>query len=114
MDRIIYSTEFYCKLCEKPAKIDLHSTDSSFTVTDKIKADVLEWGQHYHWVDNHQICAICGKFVDTDKKELDLIQVEVMQGDVHPLYTKWDTYPERGLLTVHKECSKKMFAKATG
>ena len=113
MGPVIYTTEFYCKVCEKPSQINLHSNDN-LPITDKVKEDVLMWGQHYHWVDNHQLCAICGKFVRTGvgTNELDLIQNEVMRGDVHPDYIKADIHPDRGLLTVHKECAQKMFAQA--
>lgn len=114
MEPIIYSTEFYCKLCKLPTKINLHSAESNFPITDKVKEDVLTWGQHYHWVDNHQVCAICGKLVRTGEgtNELDLIQTETMRGDVHPLYIEWDIHPDRGLLTVHKDCAQQMFAEA--
>ena len=111
MKEVIYTTEFPCKVCEKPARINLMSDDPDFPVDDKVKAEVLEWGQHYHWVDNHQLCAICGKFVQTGvgTNELNLIQTEVMQGDVHPDYIKATIHPDRGLLTVHSNCSKEMF-----
>lgn len=113
MNPVIYSTEFYCKVCEKPAKINLHSDDPDFPVNDQTKKEVMSLGQHYHWVDNHQLCAICGKFVRTGDgiHELDLIQNEVMQGEIHPDYIKAEIHPDRGLLTVHKECSKQMFAE---
>ena len=43
--------------------------------------------------------------------ELDLIQNEVMRNEIHPDYIKADIHPDRGLLTVHKECAQKMFSE---
>jgi len=115
MKQIVYSTSFYCHRCENDTTINLFSDDSDFEITEEVKKETESWGKHYHWVDNHQICAICGELVETrgDKHDLDLIQTEVMRGAVHPLYLKWELNPDRGLLTVHKECSKKMFSDST-
>ncbi len=112
MKPIIYTTEFYCKVCDKPAKINLHSDDQDFPINDQTKKEVMSWGQHYHWVENHQLCAICGKLVHTGDgiHELNLIRSEVMRGDVHPDYIKADIHSNRGLLTVHVDCSQEMFS----
>ena len=110
---IVYSTEFYCKRCKKPSAIHLYSEDPDFPITEKVKKEVEDWGKHYHWVHNHQICAICGELVESGKGDLNLIQTEVMLKDVHPLYIEWERYPDRGLLTVHSGCADKMFSEAT-
>lgn len=106
---IVYSTEFFCFRCKKPAIINLYSDDPSLELTDSFKKEVEGWGKHYHWVDNHQICAICGELVVSGSEELNLIQTEVMLSDVHPLYIEWNKDPEHGLLTVHNTCSQAMF-----
>jgi hypothetical protein len=109
---VVYTTKFDCYRCKAPVTIRLLSDDSNFQITDRVKEEVDYWGKHYHWVDNHQICAICGKLVVGGSGELDLIQTELMLRDnIHPLYLEWELNPDRGLLTVHKACSKKMFAE---
>lgn len=113
MKALVYSTDFYCKRCKARSPINLYSDDSNFKISERIKDEVEYWGKHYHWVRNHQICAICGNLVVGGKGELNLIQTEVMQQeDIHPLYIEWEKNPERGLLTVHKACSEKMFVEA--
>ncbi len=114
MDSIIYSTEFDCKLCKKPATINLYSKDNLLAITDDVKDEVLQWAQHYHWIQNHQVCAICGELVRSGEgtNDLDLIQTETIRGDIHPRYIQWQTNPDRGLLTVHSDCSKRMFSPA--
>lgn len=108
MQKIIYTSKFYCELCKQERPIHLYgSTDSSFT--PDYEDELIDWARHFHWTDNHRVCAICGKLVHSG--ELELI---VNDGKVHVHNEYTDEYKkiEQGdqfghLLIVHEDCLRR-------
>lgn len=37
--------------------------DSTFPINKDEEKEAQEWGEHFHWVDHHRRCAICGELV---------------------------------------------------
>lgn len=108
MQQIIFTTKYYCELCKKEQVVHLYgNTDSSFTKDDE--PELIEWARHFHWIDRHRICAICGKLVVSG--ELDLA---VNDGgiNIHSAYTDHYRNIQQGdqfgsLLIVHENCIQK-------
>lgn len=102
MAEIIYRGKFYCPICKRDIAVPLLG-DPSFEINEQVRQDVKQWGKHYHWIDNHRCCAICGKLVKSDDLELLVDDGSVM---VHEAYNEEYKKPTRGLLIVHKECAE--------
>lgn len=107
MQRIIYTAKYYCELCKKEQTVHLYGEyDSNFTADEE--PELIDWARHYHWIDNHRLCARCGKLVLSG--ELDLA---INDGgfQIHKDYT--DHYEKvrprekpGPLLIIHSNCVK--------
>ena len=107
MQRIIYITKFFCELCNADIPAHLYGdADSSFTPEDE--PELIDWSRHFHWTDNHRVCAVCGKYVGGEDLELLVNDGKVR---IHEAYTDEYRKIERGekfgpLLIVHESCIK--------
>lgn len=105
MQEIIFTTKYYCELCKTELAVHLYGTqDSSFTPQNE--PELIEWAKHFHWIDNHRVCAICGKIVKSGNIELVVNDGRV---DIHRNYTAEYKKVEKGdkfgyLLISHKRC----------
>lgn len=105
MQQIIYTSKFYCELCKKDLPIQLYGDhDSSFTASDE--PELIDWAKHYHWIDYHRVCAICGKLVLPGELELAINNGSIQ---IHTDYTDEYEKVKRGnefgsLLIVHEAC----------
>lgn len=107
MQQIIYTSQFSCELCNKNLPVQLYGDrDSSFTAGDE--PELVDWAKHYHWIDYHRVCAVCGKLVLSGDLELALNSRAIK---IHEDYTdeykkvKWgDQFGH--LLIVHEACIK--------
>jgi len=103
MMRIIYKTKFYCKFCKKDIPLDVYGTDDSTSKENEFEKEVKEWGEHYHWIDCHRRCALCGELVVPGDLELLVNDGKIK---IHEKY-QTQTY-ERAhkgqLLIVHEKC----------
>lgn len=114
MQQIIYTTKYYCELCKKELIVNLYGEhDSNFTADDE--PELIEWARHFHWIDNHRVCALCGRLVVSE--ELDLAENDGSI-QIHEDYT--DHYEKvnpkekfRQLLTVHVACIKECIDKTS-
>lgn len=76
------------------------------------KNEAKEWGEHFHWCDNHRRCAICGNLVQSGKQDLlgglNLL-VNDRQTQIHEKYVKetFERAHKGELLIVHNKCLKK-------
>lgn len=105
MQQIIYTSNFYCKLCKKDLPVQLYGDrDSSFAAVDE--PELIEWAKHYHWIDYHRVCAICGKLVLSGNLELALnnrtIQIHKNYTDEYERVKQGDQFGQ--LLIVHEAC----------
>jgi len=109
MTEIVHKSKFYCELCEREIPIHVYGNKNSLFDVNREKG-LIEWGKHYHWIDFHQICAICGQLVRSEELELLMNDGQVK---IHKNYT--DEYKEikegdesEPFLIVHQECIKKV------
>jgi hypothetical protein len=107
MQHIIFTSKFYCELCKQEVSIPLFGdNDSSFTPNDE--PELIEWGRHYHWIDFHRVCAVCGKIVKSGDLELAINDGMIK---IHKDYTNHYKRIEQGnrgpLLIVHEGCVNK-------
>lgn len=107
MQKIIYVTKFYCELCKKERPVHLYGDiGSSFTSDDE--PELIVWAKHYHWIDFHRVCAVCGKIVKSGDLELAFNDGNMR---IHTDYTdeyKKVSQSDRGghLLIIHTGCVK--------
>lgn len=103
--KLVLKTKIHCKICDKVVPIHLFSNEPDFMEKfPSFEEEVKDYGDWMHWVHTHQLCAICGKLVESG--ELDLVFEKDYRGRVNDQYTKSLKYPDRGLLTVHSTCLK--------
>ncbi len=91
--------------CKKELPLDVYGSDVSASEDKEFDKEVKEWGEHYHWIDAHRRCAICGELVTSDDLEL---LVNDGKTNIHEEYLN-QTYEKshKGhLLTVHGKCIK--------
>lgn len=112
MQKIIFTTNFYCKFCKKDIPLNVFGDmASSFPENHEEEAEAKKWGEHYHWTDNHRRCAICGDLVFSGKQDepkgLNLI-VNNGQVLIHEQYERETMDKAHGeqLLIVHNGCAK--------
>ncbi len=63
-------------------------------------------GEHFHWIDFHRRCAICGELIKDKKLDL-LVNDEMIE--IHSQYLN-ETFKKGGrtqLLIVHEDCISK-------
>lgn len=106
--QIVYRTEFYCEICggKRPFNVWGDGSINFDRESNEYKEEVLEWGKHFHWTDNHRLCAVCGKYVKSGD-----LDVAVNDGsiEIHKDYTDEYKKVEQGnrfghLLIVHPRC----------
>ncbi|MFH0864012.1 MAG: hypothetical protein V1858_02915 [Candidatus Gottesmanbacteria bacterium] len=107
MTEIIYKTKFFCNLCKKDIPLELYGNKNTEFTRDQ-EPEIITPGKHYHWVDFHRVCAICGQPI----KAQDLT-VAMNDGmiKINENYTDEYNMIEQGnkfgvFLIVHKECVK--------
>lgn len=101
---IVYSTRLDCDHCKSKFTVNLYSVDDDFV--DKhpeLKDEVEYWGKHYHWIDNHRICAKCGKLVEGGN--LELVVTGQQDWSINSTYLEWVHKERPSLLIVHKTCT---------
>lgn len=78
--------------------------DLNFTQEEKIEA--VDWLKHFHWIDYHRLCAICGEIVKSGNLELLINNGKTV---IHKNYSDEYVKIKRGnrfgpLLIVHTDC----------
>lgn len=108
MQKIIFVTKYYCELCKKELNVHLYGEyDSIFTQDEE--PEVIEWARHFHWIDNHRVCAVCGNLVKPGELELLVNEGRLrIHKDYTDEYMKVDRDNKFGhLLIVHESCMHK-------
>lgn len=105
MTKIIFTGKFYCELCKKEIVMPLYGV-CDLKLSSQEKTEAVDWMRHFHWTDNHRLCAICGEYVPSGK--LDLI-INDGKTPIHQNYTDEYLKIKRGnkfdsLLIVHTGC----------
>jgi len=100
---VIYKIVEHCECCDQDVTIRLNSDDPDFLKkAPSLKKEILPTGMHEHWVNNHQICAKCGKLVKSG--HLTRIREKDTSWPVDKTYLKWVAPKHPYSLIVHKEC----------
>ena len=67
---------------------------------------VIKWGKHYHWIDFHRVCAVCGKLIKSGELESVMndgkISIKDNYTDEYKKVKQDDKFGH--LLMVHKKC----------
>lgn len=105
MQKVIYTEKFRCELCLKEIVMPVYG-DSIANFTSEEKLECVDWCRHFHWIDFHRTCAICGEIVVSG--DLDLA-VNTGKIEIHSNYTDEYRIIKRGqrfgpLLIVHEKC----------
>jgi len=105
MTQIIFSTKFNCKICRKKIDGYLYG-ESDFDLIRKEEKDAIDWMRHFHWIDYHRVCAICGRIVKSGNLEL---LINDGKTAIHKNYSDEYVKIKRGnkfgpLLIVHTDC----------
>lgn len=84
------------------------SGNENTVIEETDKQDILEWARHFHWTDNHRVCAICGKYVKGNDLELAINDGSIkIDPDYTDEYEKPDKENPYGkLLVIHEYCIK--------
>lgn len=108
MQQIIFTTKYHCELCKSEQIVNLYGDpDSSFTKNDE--PELIEWARHFHWIDRHRVCAICGDLVISGELDLAVNDGTI---NIHSAYTDHYRNIKQGdqfgsLLIVHENCIQK-------
>ena len=108
---IVFVTKYYCEICGKERVIRVFGDKFSRSYRDEeYEREVIKWAKHYHWVDSHRVCAVCGKIVKAGE-----LGIMVNNGNIkiHDEYTDEYKKNKQGdnlghLLIVHEKCLEKM------
>lgn len=103
---IIFTSKFYCNYCKKNIYLHVYGENKIDKSDIEYQKQAQKWGEHYHWIDRHRRCAICGELIAN--KKLDLLVNDGMI-EIHPLYFE-ETFKKGGrtqLLIVHEDCLPK-------
>jgi len=108
MQRIIFTTKYYCELCKKEQTVHLYG-DSSSNFSPNEEPELVGWARHFHWIDRHRICAICGDLVISGELDLAVNDGSI---NIHNTYTGHYKNIQQGdkfghLLIVHERCIQK-------
>ena len=107
MQNIIYTTKFYCELCHKEIMMPVYG-DAAPPFTSEEQKNFVDWCRHYHWIDFHRVCGICGQIVHSGQLELalnnGLINIHKNYTDEYQKVKRGDTFGQ--LLIVHEKCIK--------
>lgn len=113
MKSIIYTTSFYCKFCKNKVPIYVYGDKgSSFPANKEEEGDAKDWGEHFHWINHHRRCAVCGELVISgEQDEPDSLNLIFNDGGlkIHSKYLSQtlEKAHKGGLLVVHNKCLKK-------
>ncbi len=103
MQKIIYTGKFHCELCKREIVTPVYG-DS--TPEPHEESEWIDMCRHFHWIDFHRVCAICGKIIQSGDLELAFNDGKIK---IHTEYTDEYRKIERGdkaesLLIVHEKC----------
>lgn len=105
MQKIIYIGKFYCELCKKEIATPVYGDSAP---EPQEESEWVDMCRHFHWIDFHRTCAVCGKIVLSGDLELAVNNGEIR---IHSDYTDEYRRVKRGqhlgpLLIVHEKCIK--------
>lgn len=104
--KVIYRTKFHCKFCKKDIALNVYGSDENVDgQNNEFDKEVKEWGEHYHWIDTHRRCALCGGLVTSDDLELLVNDGKIRIHKEYEAQTYEETHKGQ-LLTVHGKCIK--------
>ena len=105
MQHIIYTAKYFCEICNKEQDTYVYR-DYGTTITKEEEPEAIEWAKHFHWIDRHRLCAICGKLVLSDDLELLVNDGKIkIHKDYTDEYMKAKRHERFGnLLIVHRTC----------
>ena len=64
MQTVIYNSKFFCKYCNKDVVEPVYGyLGSTFPENEEEVQAAKEWCEHFHWIDYHRRCAVCGEIV---------------------------------------------------
>lgn len=106
--QIIFTTKYYCELCKKEQIVHLYGSPDSFFTKDN-GPELIEWVRHFHWIDRHRICAVCGEIVISGELDLAVndgsININSTYTDHYRIIHQGDKFGH--LLIVHERCIQK-------
>lgn len=107
MQHIVYVGKFYCELYKKSIETPVYG-NSALSFAPGEELECIDWCRHFHWIDFHRICAICGKIVRSGELELAVNDESIK---IYKGYTDEYQKIEQGnkfghLLIVHENCIK--------
>lgn len=107
MQQVVYTGIFFCELCHEEIAMPVYG-DATLSFTSEEELECIDWCRHFHWIDNHRTCAVCGKIVLSSDLELAVNNGEIK---IHSEYTDEYKRVKRGqhlspLLIVHEKCIK--------
>lgn len=105
MQKIIFVSKYYCELCKKEQIVHLYG-DSNCNFSQSEEPELIEWARHFHWIDRHRVCAICGGLVISGDLDLAVNDGKI---NIHDTYTDYYLNIQQGnkfghLLIVHENC----------
>ncbi len=105
MQQVIHTTKFHCELCNKEIVMPVYG-DQVVSLTSEDETEFIDWCRHFHWIDFHRVCAICGEIVRSGSLELSFNDGGI---NIHPKYTDHYQKIRQGdrhghLLIVHEKC----------
>lgn len=105
MQQIVYTGKFYCELCKKNILTPVYGDSAP---EPKEEADWIDMCKHFHWINLHRVCAICGKIIQSGDLELAFNDGKI---NIHKNYTDEYRKVDKGnktenLLIVHLRCLK--------
>lgn len=110
MDKeVVFISKYYCEICKKQREIYVYGDRFSRSDRDEqYEKEVIKWGRHFHWIDHHRVCAMCGKLVRSG--ELGSVINKGIR--IHKNYTLEYRKVREGdefgnLLIVHESCIKR-------
>lgn len=102
--KVIYRTAFYCKFCKRDISLDVYGNDESIvSQNNEFEKEVKEWGEHYHWIDCHRRCALCGRLVVSGELELLVNDGKIKIHNDYQTQT-YERAHKGQLLIVHEKC----------
>jgi hypothetical protein len=109
MQKVIFTTSFHCKFCDKDIPLPVVGDESSdFPANEGEVQEAKEWGEHFHWCDHHRRCAVCGDVVLGGENGGESLNLVFDDGSIelHPAYIAETLRREGGrqLLVVHRRC----------
>lgn len=105
MQKIIYTGKFFCELCKKEIATPVYGDSAP---EPQEESEWVDMCRHFHWIDIHRVCAICGKIIQSGDLELAFNDGKIK---IHSEYTDEYKKIEPGvktgnLLIVHEGCVK--------